>query len=173
MTAAALSAIALLALTGCTTPAPADPTPTPPFASEEEAFAAAEETYRAYVDALNQVDLSDPETFEPMFDWTVGEMNGTDRKQFSEWHAEHLTKSGDARIGAVELDVFDSATGEIVLSACYDVANVDIRDAKGDSLVSTERPDVQPLSITLVPAPRREFGLAIASIENSGSGISC
>ncbi len=50
------------------------------FASEEEAFAAAEETYRAYVDALNQVDLSDPETFEAVYAWTTGDANADERK---------------------------------------------------------------------------------------------
>ncbi|MET0860918.1 MAG: hypothetical protein ABW091_07810, partial [Microbacterium sp.] len=66
--------LASAALSGCT-PQPA-PTPTPTgFATEDEAFAAAEETYRAYVDALNQVDLSDPETFEPVYAWTTGEAN--------------------------------------------------------------------------------------------------
>ncbi|QTV80967.1 hypothetical protein [Microbacterium sp. NIBRBAC000506063] len=30
-----------------------EPTPTPLFSSEEEAFAAAEEVYRAYIDAMN------------------------------------------------------------------------------------------------------------------------
>ncbi|HOQ22628.1 MAG TPA: hypothetical protein PLN62_09415, partial [Microbacterium sp.] len=61
---AALLALALV--TGCA-PEPA-PTPTPTgFASDDEAFAAAEATYRAYVDALNAVDLSDPATFEPVY----------------------------------------------------------------------------------------------------------
>src|SRR5688500_5990965 len=66
----ALAAPALVTglLAGCAgDPEPAETTHG--FASEEEAFAAAEETYRAYVDALNQVDLSDPETFEPVLAW--------------------------------------------------------------------------------------------------------
>jgi hypothetical protein len=61
--AAATLALALALTTACA-PDPA-PTPSPTgFASQEEAFAAAEATYRAYVDALNAVDLSDPATFE-------------------------------------------------------------------------------------------------------------
>ncbi len=68
--------------TGCQ-PDPA-PSPTgPAFATEEEAFAAAEETYRAYVDALNQVDLSDPETFEAVYAWTTGDANASERKTLS------------------------------------------------------------------------------------------
>jgi ABC-type oligopeptide transport system substrate-binding subunit len=57
--AAATLALALALTTACA-PDPA-PTPSPTgFASQEEAFAAAEATYRAYVDALNAVDLADP-----------------------------------------------------------------------------------------------------------------
>ena len=64
------TATAVMALTGCV-PEPA-PTPTPTgFASEEEAFAAAEETYRAYVDALNARN-SGEEDADPK-DYLIGE----------------------------------------------------------------------------------------------------
>ena len=56
----------------------------PAFATEEEAFAAAEETYREYVDALNQVDLSDPETFEAVYAWTTGDANAKERERSSQ-----------------------------------------------------------------------------------------
>ena len=49
-------------MSGCAADPSVEPTPTPTFANEDEAFAAAEATYRAYVDALNQVDLADPAT---------------------------------------------------------------------------------------------------------------
>lgn len=69
--------LAVVLVSGCT-PTP-EPTPTPTgFANEEEAFRAAEETYRAYVDALNEVDLADPATFEPLFVWTTGEWPAPD-----------------------------------------------------------------------------------------------
>ncbi|WP_404447102.1 hypothetical protein LG315_04560 [Microbacterium marinum] len=48
-----VACLAAFSLSACAPPAP-EPSPTPTgFASEEEAFAAAEETYRAYVDAAN------------------------------------------------------------------------------------------------------------------------
>ncbi len=69
-------------LTGCGAAGePRASTPAPLFSSEAEAFAAAEATYRAYVDALNQVDLSDPETFEAVYAWTTGDANATDRER--------------------------------------------------------------------------------------------
>ena len=75
---AAAAAIVLALALGMTTACQPEPAPSPSgpvFANEEEAFAAAEETYRAYVDALNQVDLSDPETFEAVYAWTTGDFN--------------------------------------------------------------------------------------------------
>lgn len=173
--AAALGALLVLALAGCTPPEPTEPTPTPTsaFASEEEAFAAAEETYRAYVDALNQVDLSDPETFEPLYGWTVGELNASDRKQFSDWHAQGLTKSGHATVTAVAGDRFDPSSGEVAIQACYDVTDVDILNAEGESLVSSERPDEQTLSIALTPAAGPRTHLAIVSISASPNESMC
>ncbi len=79
--------VALAVTLGATACQP-EPTPTPTgpaFASEDEAFAAAEETYRAYVDALNQVDLSDPETFEAVYAWTTGEANAGEKNLSPQW----------------------------------------------------------------------------------------
>src|SRR3546814_3928687 len=89
--ARALAVLALVgaAATGCVgTPEPRETTPTP--LSDAEAFAAAEETYRAYVDALNQVDLSDPATFEPVYALTTGDLNSQDRRNFSDRKSTRL-----------------------------------------------------------------------------------
>ena len=94
---AAAAAIVLALALGMTTACQPDPAPSasgPIFANEEEAFAAAEETYRAYVDALNQVDLSDPETFEAVYAWTTGEANAGARKSLLEMHADGWTVTG-------------------------------------------------------------------------------
>ncbi len=70
MTALVLAAVTLSACAPTPTPSP---TPTAAFASEEEAFAAAEEVYRAYIAASNDVDFQDPSTFEPLADYTTGD----------------------------------------------------------------------------------------------------
>ncbi len=76
-------ALVIAVATGCR-PEP-EPSPSgPAFATEAEAFAAAEETYRAYVDALNQVDLSDPETFEAVYAWTTGDANANERRTLTQ-----------------------------------------------------------------------------------------
>jgi hypothetical protein len=167
----------MLTLAGCTTPEPTDPTPTPtpPFASEEEAFAAAEATYRAYVDALNDVDLSDPETFEPVYALTTGELNASDRKSYSQWHSDDYTKVGDAVIVsteplAVNLDV---EPPEAVVHVCLDISAVDIRDGEGASVVATDRPDIQSLQVTFLESDGGPFGLRIAALGPAAAVHGC
>ena len=53
-------------LAGCFgQPAAKPSTPAPAFTSDAAAYAAAEKTYEGYVEAGNEIDLSDPRTFEP------------------------------------------------------------------------------------------------------------
>ncbi|MBD3751678.1 MAG: hypothetical protein IE935_04375 [Micrococcales bacterium] len=163
--AASIAVAAVLgvgALAGC---GPSDPAPTPTptgFASEEEAFAAAEATYRAYVDALNQVDLSDPSTFEEVYRWTTGDANAGDREGLSQYHADRVTVTGDSVILLAEPGRPDPA-GPWTLAVCLDVSAVEVTDAEGNSLVDPDRAPVQTLTISLEPAATT-FGLAIESI---------
>jgi len=162
---AALLATALMTatLTGC---GPAAPTPTPTptgFASEEEAFAAAEATYRAYVDALNQVDLSDPTTFEEVYRWTTGDANAGARELFSEMHAEGLAVSGDSMVQGVSLGEVTAKPLTVRLDVCLDVREVVVSDSSGASVVDPARTDVQSLAITVAESATTT-GLAIAAI---------
>jgi hypothetical protein len=170
VTAAALGALLMLTLTGCTTPAPTDPTPTPTsaFASEEEAFAAAEATYRAYVDALNQVDLSDPETFEAVYVWTTGEANANERKSLSQMHADGWSVDGATAVTAIVGRSFADAS--VTALVCSDVGAVDVLDADGRSVVSSDRPDVYALQVTFIES-RTPTGLLISestAVEDEG-----
>ena len=152
-----------LAVTGCT-PDPA-PSPSPTgFASEEEAFAAAEATYRAYVDALNQVDLSEPATFEPVYAWTTGDVNATDRKSLTAYHADNVTVAGESQIKLMLLSDQSSDLDAPALAVCLDVSDIDVRNAEGQSLVSDSRPDIQKLTVTFASSPSTDSGLVITHI---------
>lgn len=137
-------------LTGCApTPTPT-PTPTAPFASEEEAFAAAEETYRAYTDATNRTDLDDPKTFAPVYDWLVGEALTAAIENYGEFHAAKIT-----RTGASTFDTFDPtkySPTRITVRLCLDVSNVELFDATGASAVPVDRPPRRPIEVEFVPA---------------------
>ncbi|WP_175988105.1 hypothetical protein [Microbacterium tenebrionis] len=151
--------LALLMLAGATlsacTPAP-EPTPTPTaaFASEEEAFAAAEEVYRAYNDAFNAVDYSDPSTFDQLDEFTSGTYRSEEREGLSQLHAEGVT-----RTGAAAIEWFRGATvtsdGTVSARVCKDLSDVDVVDADGTSLVSPTRPDHSAVDVTFTMSGSR------------------
>lgn len=137
-------------LAGCAPEPAPSPAPTPTVTAltpEEEAFRAAEATYRAYVDALNRVDLADPETFEPLYALTTGELETHDRNLFEVRHAGNYTLSGKIAIVRLELVRWMPSKGQLRLSTCVDVSEVDVRDASGSSIVSPNRPEVQSLIV--------------------------
>ncbi|WP_141938194.1 hypothetical protein [Microbacterium sp. SLBN-154] len=144
----------VLVLTAGCAPQPEPVESEEPFATEEEAFAAAEETYRNYVDALNAVDLSDPETFEPVYEWTTGDAYASSRESFSQMFADNWSVTG-----ATAFDSFTpidfTPTGEIervIADLCLDVTSVDVKNAEGDSVVPETRADRQPVRVSFSAA---------------------
>jgi hypothetical protein len=158
-----------LALTGCGPGPDIDPTPT--FSSEAEAFAAAKATYRAYVDALNEVDLSDPETFEGVYSWTTGEANASARQTFSEMHANEWDVAGHSVPTTIELS--DQSASEVSLAVCVDVSEVKLIDASGRSVVEADRPDVQTMLVTLVPSAATTTRLIISNFGGREGAPEC
>ncbi|WP_350352065.1 hypothetical protein ABS642_01970 [Microbacterium sp. A8/3-1] len=151
----ALTSIIALVLTsalvmGCSPAPEPTPTPTAAFASEEEAFAAAEETYRAYIDAFNEVDLGDPNTFEPVFIFTTGDYLKLEREDLSAMHAR-----GDIRGGTIEVIEFSPQTykgSEVTARVCTDVGSTTFTDSEGVSLVPADRPSRVALDLTFIVA---------------------
>ena len=159
------------AISGCSPqPEPEDP---PQFASEEEAFAAAEETYRAYVDALNHVDLSDPETFEDVYAWTTAEANAGARESFSQMHADGWIVDGETRIQLAEPRDWSDPRQSVELDICLDVSDVTLVDSAGQSVVAADRRDVQSMHASLVTAQSSSTGLLISLIEGREGAPEC
>jgi hypothetical protein len=137
-----------LAVAGCAAAPEPEPTPTG-FASEEEAFAAAEETYRAYVEAANRTDLSDPRTFEPLYELTTDGALAAAREEFTMMHAEGYTRKGESAVTLVSQRKADLEAAEVELDVCIDNSDVDVLDSGGTSVVSQERLDIQPMLIVV------------------------
>ncbi|MEV5071819.1 hypothetical protein MRBLMI12_003467 [Microbacterium sp. LMI12-1-1.1] len=173
VTAAALGAILVLALAGCSTPESPEPTPTPAFSSEAEVFAAAEATYRAYVDALNQVDLSDPETFEAVYELTTGEANSGARETFSQMHADRWVVDGPTVVDLLEPSQTQPTSGYVEIDVCLDVSQVTLVDSDGESVVASDRRDVQSMRVALEPSPTNPTGFAISRIDGREDGPAC
>lgn len=159
--------------TGCQ-PEPA-PTPTAPtFASEEEAFAAAEETYRAYVDALNEVDLSDPETFEPVYAWTTGDANSEARQTFSRMHADGWSVTGESVATVVQPRSWGGThPDKLEVAICLDVSSLTLVDSAGQSVVSPDRPDRQSMLVSMESSETTETGWSISDFEGRDGEPSC
>lgn len=141
------------------TPEPT-PTPTALFSSDEEAYAAAEETYRAYTDATNLTDFADPETFEAVFSWLAGPAESTTRENYSSLHADKITRSGDSTFDSYT--PVSNADELVTVRLCIDVSDVQLRNEAGDSIVPSDRPARQPIEVEFVDAST-STGLVIRS----------
>lgn len=156
--ATAALVVAALLTSGCGSPA-APPTPeltsasSSPVDDDAAAFAAAEATYRAYVDALNAVDLSDPATFEPVYALTTGDLEETDREGLESYHADNVTVTGSSVIELIQ-PVAVTAEGDVELAVCLNVDAVVVWDSDGNSLVSPDRVSVQSLLVSVAGATR-------------------
>ncbi|MFV0372575.1 hypothetical protein [Microbacterium sp.] len=111
-------------------------------------MAAAEATYRAYVDTLNAVDLADPATFEPMYAYMTGPALDDAKVAFSGLHAAGGAITGESIVTLVQLTP-QSTVSEAELLVCLDVSEVDLVDSQGNSHVTDDRPALQSLSISL------------------------
>lgn len=146
--ALAAGALAVGLLTACS-PEP-EPTPTPLFSSEEEAFAAAEEVYRAYNDALNDRrrgnDLTDPNQF---LTGTALELEHDAQRTFDEMG---VRLSGDVSIVSFrgEDSLIDSSPAAVEATVCIDSSMVQVIDADGADVTPADRPDVSPVRVTFV-----------------------
>ncbi|MFG6445965.1 hypothetical protein ACFXQA_11915 [Microbacterium sp. P07] len=169
--AAVLVAVAV-SVSGCAAPPePAEPTPT--FATEEEAFAAAEQTYRAYVDALNQVDLSDPETFEPVFALTTGDLHSSDRKGLTAYHADEVSLSGVSKLSLLERKTADLEAGVVTFAVCLDVSTIALTSSDGQALVDPDRVAVQSLLVSLKRTEAAEPSFRVGSISGREGAPQC
>ncbi len=142
--------LAALVTTAACAPATPDPAPsarTPTPLSDADAFAAAEETYRAYVDALNAVDLSDPTTFEPVFALTTGDLRSESRRAFQNMHDDSWTVAGDSK--ATHVSANRREDEEVLLDVCLDVSSVIVTDDAGSVVTSEDRRPIQALEVVV------------------------
>lgn len=143
--AAPIALLAAVALAGCT---PSEPQPThtvvptdePLFASEEEALAAAEEVYSAYVGAINEALASGGEEVIDLETVASPEVADVQREGFEQY------RSGGLRaVGAITVDSFslqgDWRAESLAFYVCRDVSNVNVFDPDGESVVSADRLD--------------------------------
>ncbi|MFD4960804.1 hypothetical protein [Microbacterium sp. NPDC058389] len=146
-TAALGLAAAAVMLSGCLAAAP-EPTPTSTaaFASEDEAFAAAEETYRAYVDAIN-ARRADAESMPEPQSFLTGEALTADIRSQQEAGRLGIRLEGTSTIVSVVDVSADSVKGDVVIRACYDSSSTRVLNEAGEDVTV---PDRDPTVLTEV-----------------------
>lgn len=165
-------AVSLILASGCAPEPAPDPTPTG-FTSETEAFAAAEATYRSYIDAVNRVQFDDPDTFEAVFVWTTGELKSVDRQSFTEYANQGYEVTGEFKISELEPLSWNATDGQVELAVCLDVSGIDLLDGDGASVVNSERVPVQPMLITVVPDETSPKRMAVSNTSAREEGSAC
>ncbi len=143
-------AAAAVMLSGCVAPAP-EPTPTSTavFASEDEAFAAAEETYRAYVDAGNARD-EDPHSQPDPQSFLVGEALEADIDANRKFAEVGLRIVGTSAIVAVNPIMADLDTGETTIRVCMDDSRTRVLNDAGEDVTRADRDATTELEVSLL-----------------------
>lgn len=147
-TGSALAAAGLLIgmLSAC---APeAEPTPKPTktaaFASDEEAFAAAEETYRAFIRETNREDGSEA-------DYLAGQAVDDHIRAEQQLQDAGLRGVGEAKLSRFIVDPSSLRANRTALTAmaCLDIAGVRVVNADGQDVTPAERPDLIALGVNM------------------------
>ena len=151
-------------LAGCT-PAPAPkPTPTPLFASKAEAFKAAEQVYRDYVDAgnANRNGIETPDAT----DFLVGSALESSVNSSRELREKGLTLSGEIRLLWFSGVEFEEASSRVKANACVDVSGTRVDDVNGADVTPAGRALAVPLSLRF---DRAANGKLVISSSTSGT----
>lgn len=164
---AAVLVSAALGLAGCTPDPAPQPTPTPLFASEAEAFTAAEQVYRDYVEAANanRNGIDTPDSTE----FLVGSALESSISSARELQKQGLTLSGDIKLVWFSGIGFDSRASEVSANACVDVSGTRIKDANGSDVT----PDGRPLTVPLALRFDRSVSGALAISSSMTGTVQC
>jgi hypothetical protein len=151
-------AVALtLTIAGCfadtTTYTPvAEPTAAPLFASDEEALAAAEEAYRAYYVVSDQILNEGGAEPERLLDVATEEVFEFEAESFTTFRESGYRSTGSTVLDSIVLQAYEPLMAFpepiVTIYACVDVADTDVVDKTGDSLVKEGRQERLPFEVT-------------------------
>ncbi len=140
---------ALMTTGGCSASPEPKPTPTSLFASEEEAFAAAEEVYREYNEAVNAERRGESDA-DPR-DYLTGLALEGDTDARNELRDRGLTIDGDGVVASFnEEQVVLTPSPRVIAIACLDVSGTRVLDQTGQDVTPTDRAAHVALRITLL-----------------------
>ena len=179
--AAALVLFASLAATGCT-PGPAKPhttapSSTPLFASDEEALAAAEEAYAAYVALNDEVYGDGGAEAERLAEVSTNPQLEADVSGMRDIALLGYHSTGKTTFDNLRLQQYDSSEldgkGIVIAYLCQDVSGVEVFDQSGQSVVLPTRPDRTEFQVTFDRADEEAGHALIVSNRNPWSDQPC
>ena len=163
--AAALVAAAV-GLTGCA-PGPAPkPTPTPVFTSEADAFKAAEQVFRRFVDAKNSA--QNGEKAKDPQDFLAGAALEDDIQSLRDDEKSGTRIEGTSTVLSFLLKKFDAESRTVESVACLDISKSRLIAVDGTDVTPPNRPPKAALTIKTMPV-RNEMRI----FQISGSADAC
>jgi len=172
--AVALVLVGALSASGCASEAPAaDPTPTPRatplFASDEEALAAAEEAYAAYLAVTDEIFADGGNDVAALSTVATGKQLSDDTAGFFEIRERGYRSVGSTSFTEIELQQYeadaDALQSVATVYLCEDVSKIDVFDGGGVSVVQPDRPDRTKFEVTFDRSGSSSAGLLVASRE--------
>lgn len=144
----ALLATSAALLAACSPTAELTPTPTPAFANEAEAFAAAEEVYRAYNAELNQYRAGD-ESAAPL-DFLTGDILEAQLNTNRKLEAQGVKIVGDTIVltFAGHSAQLEGSVPVIDAEVCLDLSDARAFDSSGTDVTVAGRSDVYGVMVT-------------------------
>lgn len=116
---------------------------------EQKAAAKAEEAYRSYIDASNEIDSTNPDTFGPVAEFTTPQFYAGVSASWIERHA-----SGEVVGGRMVLDSFQATMvypdQRVDATACLDMTRVTLIDRHGESLLPKDPPDFLEMNLMFI-----------------------
>ncbi|MGN8026224.1 hypothetical protein [Microbacterium sp. 22242] len=163
---AATLVAAAVGLAGCT-PGPAPkPTPTPLFTSEADAFKAAEQVFREFVDAKNAAQAGDESTDPQQF--LAGPALEDDIQSVRDQQSDGTHIKGSTTVLSFSAKEFDPKSHSVKSAACVDVSKSRVINAEGQDVTPTDRSSNVALNIETLPVKA-----AMKIVRISGSAASC
>ena len=168
---AGIAMVFTLLVGGCVGPAELVPTPTataaaPVFASDEEALAAAEEAYSAYLamsDLIAQEGGRDPERIAP---FVTEEQLEVELEGFQALGAAGVRLEGSAKVGGLDLQIAEvvGTTQKVAAYVCIDYSQTSY--VRGDgSMVDSLREFESVLVFSTFESSERSSPLIVSSVE--------
>jgi hypothetical protein len=141
-------ALLLVGSAGCIGPEPAEPLKrgrggAPVFASDEEALAAAEAAYAAYLAVSDAIFNEGGTQAERLAAVATGDFLEASIAGFQKVQAKGWRSTGRSAVHSIELQQFDGSGRDrmVIVYLCDDVSAVDVLDSDGLSVVSPDRHD--------------------------------